>query len=81
MLLATIVARYPRIQQAGRISKPRPSRSSPLYPSRVIALVNDPATAQAPEPVRVGLLSARQSNGASAIRGELLTAALQWPRL
>ncbi len=76
MLLATIVARYPGPTDWADIK----AETEPVvtaYPSRVIALVNDPDTAQTPEPVRVGLLSARQSNGAAAIRGELLTAALQ----
>lgn len=76
MLLATIVARYPRPAAWADIeAETRPVVSA--YPSRVIALVNDPDTAQTSEPVRVGLLAARRSDGASAIRGELLAAALQ----
>ncbi len=76
MLLATIVARYPGPTDWAEIK----AETEPVvtaYPGRVIALVNDPATAQTPQPVRVGLLSAQQANGAAAIRGELLTAALQ----
>lgn len=76
MLLATIVARYPQPTQWADIQ----AETHPVvaaYPSRVIALVNDPDTAQSPEPVRIGLLSARRSDGASAIRGELLSAALR----
>ena len=75
MLLATIVARYPRPTDWAEIK----AETEPVvtaYPGRVIALVNDPDTAQTPEPVRVGLLSTQRSDGASAIRGELLTAAL-----
>ncbi len=75
MLLATIVARYPGPTDWAEIK----AETEPVvtaYPGRVIALVNDPDTAQTPKPVRVGLLSARQANGAAAIRGELLTAAL-----
>ena len=76
MLLATIVARYPKPTDWAEIeAETRPVVVA--YPSRVIALVNDPDSAKAPEPVRVGLLAARRSDGASAIRGELLTAALQ----
>ena len=76
MLLATIVARYPRPVPWTEIeAETRPVVDA--YPSRVIALVNDPKNAQTPEPVRVGLLAARRSDGASAIRGELLAAALQ----
>ncbi|MDE2903194.1 MAG: glucose-6-phosphate dehydrogenase assembly protein OpcA [Chloroflexota bacterium] len=76
MLLATIVARYPDPTDWAEIK----AETQPVvaaYPSRVIALVNDSAAAQSPDPVRVGLLSAQRSDGASAIRGELLTAALQ----
>ena len=76
MLLATIVARYPGPTSWADIE----AETAPVvtaYPSRVIALVNDPDTAQTPEPVRVGLLAAQRSSGAAAIRGELLTAALQ----
>ena len=76
MLLATIVARYPKPTDWAEIeAETRPVVAA--YPSRVIALVNDPESAQAPEPVRVGLLAARRSDGASTIRGELLAAALQ----
>ena len=76
MLLATIVARYPgAISWAEIEAETRPVVTA--YPSRVIALVNDPDTAEAAEPVRVGLLAAQRSDGASAIRGELLAAALQ----
>ena len=76
MLLATIVARYPRPVPWTEIeAETRPVVDA--YPSRVIALVNDPKNARTPEPVRVGLLAARRSDGASAIRGELLAAALQ----
>lgn len=76
MLLATIVARYPMPTDWAEIE----AETEPVvtaYPSRVIALVNDPDTAQTPEPVRVGFLAAQRSDGASAIRGELLAAALQ----
>lgn len=76
MLLATIVARYPQPTAWAEIE----AETQPVvaaYPGRVIALVNDPATAPSPEPVRVGLLSARRSDGGFAIRGELLTAALE----
>lgn len=76
MLLATIVARYPGPAAWTDIeAETRPVVAA--YPSRVIALVNDPDTARSPEPVKVGLLAARRSDGASAIRGELLAAALQ----
>lgn len=76
MLLATIVARYPQSTAWAEIK----AETQPVvaaYPGRVIALVNDPDTAQSPDPVRVGLLAAQRSDGASAIRGELLAAALQ----
>ncbi|MDE2768918.1 MAG: glucose-6-phosphate dehydrogenase assembly protein OpcA [Chloroflexota bacterium] len=76
MLLATIVARYPEPTGWAEIE----AETQPVvaaYPGRVIALVNDPDTARSSDPVRVSLLSARRSDGASAIRGELLTAALQ----
>ena len=76
MLLATIVARYPRPTDWNEIeAETKPVVSA--YPSRVIALVNDPDTARSPDPVRVGLLAARRSDGVAAIRGELLTAALE----
>ena len=75
MLLATIVARYPRPAVWSDIeAETRPVVAA--YPSRVVALVSDPRAAQIAEPVRVGLLSARRSNGASVIRGELLAAGL-----
>lgn len=76
MLLATIVARYPRPTAWAEIE----AETHPVvaaYPSRVIALVNDPDAAQTPDPVRVGLLAAQRSDGASAIRGELLAASLR----
>ena len=76
MLLATIVARYPQPAAWTEIeAETRPVVSA--YPSRVIALVNDPEIARTEQPVRIGLLAARRSDGASAIRGELLAAALQ----
>ncbi len=76
MLLATIVARYSRpLAWTDIEAETRPVVDA--YPSRVIALVNDPETAQTPEPVRVGLLAAHRSDGVAAIRGELLAAALQ----
>ena len=76
MLLATIVARYPQPTGWADIeAETKPVVSA--YPSRVIALVNDPKTARTPAPVRVGLLAAQRSDGASAIRGELLAASLE----